>query len=121
MKLPTTRSAGIKSLIEAGFKPIITATRNGGSPTIAEDLGRWVSSFGASGPRVKIMPVLYMGRAAESIRPYRDNERVTEGCFTNYNFPKGNLQCSWCRMVTSDGVYFCPILVDHRPARMVRH
>lgn len=111
-------TAGIRALIEAGFNPIITATRNGGPPTVADDLAFWVSSLGAPEPRVKIMPVLYMGRAAESIRPYRDNERVTEGCFTNYNFPKGNLQCSWCRMVTSDGVYVCPILVDHPPARM---
>lgn len=111
-------TAGIRALIEAGFNPIITATRDGGPTAIADDMANWISSLGVPEPRLKIMPVLYMGRAAESIRPYRDNERVTEGCFTNYNFPKGNLQCSWCRMVTSDGVYVCPILVDHPPACM---
>ena len=110
--------AGIRALIGDGFNPIITATQNGGSPNLADDLARWATSLGAPEPRVKIMPALYMGRAAESIRPYRDNERVTEGCFTNYNFPKENLQCSWCRMIASDGVYVCPILLDHPPARM---
>lgn len=111
-------SAGITALLEAGFNPIITATRNGGASDITDALARWASSLGAPEPRIKIMPALYMGRAAESLRPYRDNERVTEGCFTNYNFPKGDLQCSWCRMATSGGVYACPILVDHPPARM---
>ncbi|MDH4100820.1 MAG: radical SAM protein [Nitrospirota bacterium] len=110
-------ATGIKNLLNAGFNPIITATQNGNAD-IADDMARWASLLGAPEPRVKVMPALYMGRAAESIRPYRDNERVTEGCFTNYNFPKGNLQCSWCRMVTSNGVHVCPILVDHPPARM---
>jgi len=29
-----------------------------------------------------------------------------------------NLQCSSCRMVTSRGVYVCPILIDEPRARM---
>ena len=28
------------------------------------------------------------------------------------------LQCSYCRMVTSKGVYVCPILIEENEARM---
>ena len=72
--------------------------------------------LGAAEPQIKALPTLYLGRAEESIRPYKDDERVTENCFKE--FSKANLQCSYCRMVTANGVYVCPILIDDPKARL---
>ncbi|MCP3676153.1 MAG: methyltransferase domain-containing protein [Deltaproteobacteria bacterium] len=112
-------AGGIKNLIATGFNPIITATKLGeANKSKASEAGfkDWLKGLGAVEPQIKAMPTLYLGRAEESIRPYSDDERVTENCFKE--FPKANLQCSYCRMVTAEGVYVCPILIDDPKARL---
>ena len=110
---------GIKNLITAGFNPIITTTKLGeANKSKASEAGfkEWLKGLGAVEPQIKALPTLYLGRAEESIRPYKDDERVTENCFKE--FSKANLQCSYCRMVTAEGVYVCPILIDDPKARL---
>jgi molybdenum cofactor biosynthesis enzyme MoaA len=108
---------GIENLISAGFNPIITATMlEEGSNGSAKEFKKWIGSLGSVKPQFKTLPVVYLGRAEKSIRPYRDDERVTERCFDN--FPKSNLQCSHCRMIAAEGVYVCPILIDDPEARL---
>ena len=112
---------GIRNLRGVGFEPIITACqidetrppdefRRG-----FEDLARRV---GQATPRLKILPPLFLGALAKTGRPYHPHERVSDACFVNY--PWESLQCSTCRMVTSEGVYVCPILIDEPTARMGR-
>ena len=108
---------GIRSLTGAGFNPIITTTKlKEGGKTSEAGFKEWLRGLGAAEPQVKALPTLYLGRAEESIRPYNDDERVTENCFKE--FSKANLQCSYCRMVTAEGVYVCPILIDDPKARL---
>jgi len=108
---------GIKNLIAAGFNPIITTTKLVDGGKISEAGFRsWLKELGADEPQIKALPTLYLGRAGETIRPYSDDERVTENCFKE--FPLANLMCSYCRMVTTEGVYVCPILIDDPKARL---
>jgi len=108
---------GIKSLIGAGFNPIITTTKlNEGQKTSEAGFKEWLRGLGAAEPQIKALPTLYLGRAEQNIRSYQEDERVTENCFKE--FSKANLQCSYCRMVTADGVYVCPILIDDPKARL---
>lgn len=110
---------GIMNLVASGFSPIITATRWWADEREEEfetGFNNFISKLGLKASRFKILPVLYLGRVADSIRPYADDERVTDRCFTN--FPMTNLQCSHSRIVTSEGVFVCPILIDDPNARL---
>jgi SAM-dependent methyltransferase len=110
---------GIRNLRAVGFEPIITACQidEHQDPNAFrrgfEDLAR---RMGQMTPRLKILPPLFLGALEKSVRPYRATERVTDACFVNYSWE--SLQCSTCRMVTSEGVYVCPILLDEPTARM---
>lgn len=110
---------GIRNLSKFGFEPIITACqtdekRNPDEFRRAfETLAR---SLGQEKPRLKILPSLFLGALEKTARPYRENERVTDACFTNFLWE--NLQCSTSRMVTAEGVYVCPILIDEPTALM---
>ncbi|MHA2366921.1 MAG: radical SAM protein [Candidatus Hodarchaeales archaeon] len=66
--------------------------------------------------KLKILPQLRFGREANRERSYNENELFTEQCFIDYNYT--NLQCSKCRLVTENGVWVCPILVNEDKARM---
>jgi AdoMet-dependent heme synthase len=112
---------GIRNLRAVGFEPIITAcvTDETQDPDEFrhgfEDLAR---SVGQAEPRLKILPPLFLGAMERTVRPYHAHERVTDACFVNYSWE--GLQCSTSRMVTSEGVYVCPILIDEPTARMGR-
>ena len=75
-----------------------------------------VHSLNAPQLRLKKLPLVLLGRCAELIRPYHESERVTEKCFDNFNI--NSLQCATSRIVTSKGVFVCPILIDDPKAWM---
>ncbi len=110
---------GIKNLVASGFNPIITTTRwwdDDREEEFESGFSELISSLGIAASRLKILPVLYLGRGADTARPYREDERVTERCFVS--FPMSNLQCAHSRIVTSEGVFVCPILIDEPKARL---
>jgi len=110
---------GIRNLSESGFSPILTITRNWDEQDDAVMEGRFLSFLKQNNvqkPRIKILPGFLLGRLAENIRQYQDDEHVTAACFESYDM--ANLQCSSSRMATGKGVYVCPILVEHDSARM---
>jgi MoaA/NifB/PqqE/SkfB family radical SAM enzyme len=110
---------GIRNLSESGFSPILTITRNWDEANDAEMEGRFLDFLKQNKvqkPRIKILPGFLLGRLAENIRQYEDDEHVTEQCFESFDM--ANLQCSSSRMVTGKGVYVCPILVEHDSAKM---
>jgi MoaA/NifB/PqqE/SkfB family radical SAM enzyme len=111
--------AGIRNLARCGFSPILTVTRSWDEdldPAMEKKFMELLRETGVTRPQVKILPGFLIGRLAESHRPYEEDERVTEKCFENYDI--ASLQCASSRMATGKGVYVCPILVDHEPARM---
>ncbi|VAX27482.1 hypothetical protein MNBD_NITROSPINAE05-1107, partial [hydrothermal vent metagenome] len=110
---------GIRNLSESGFSPILTITRNWDEEKDAEMEGRFIAFLKQNNvqkPRIKILPGFLLGRLAENIRQYENDEYVTEKCFESFDM--ANLQCSSSRMVTGKGVYVCPILVEHDSAKM---
>ena len=111
--------AGIRELASAGFNPIITATQTWPDDKdrgLREAFHGFLREIGLSRPRVKILPLFRIGREAARTRGYSREERLTREHMVG--FDPWILQCSSSRMVTSRGVYVCPILIDSPDARM---
>ena len=73
-------------------------------------------SLGIERPRLKIRPVFRIGAEAERAGAYETWQRLREGDVPETGWD--HLQCSSCRMVTDQGVWVCPILVNEPSAKM---
>jgi uncharacterized Fe-S cluster-containing radical SAM superfamily protein len=112
---------GIKNLFTHDFLPIITAMqswpllRDG---AIRDEFSVLLANMGieVSKQKLKILPPLRIGRETTRNRPYSLTELFTPECFTDYDYR--NLQCSKCRIVSENGVFVCPILVNEDHAKM---
>ena len=104
---------GIQSLVHAGSNPIITVADWSKYGKFTKETTEGFQSVERSLniPQLKLkkLPLVLLGRCAEFVRPYDESERVTEKCFDNYSMDK--LQCATSRIVTSKGVFVCPILI----------
>jgi molybdenum cofactor biosynthesis enzyme MoaA len=108
---------GLRNLAEEGINPSITVTEAAEGIASSEGRARFldlIRSFGFDRPRLKVLPLFHIGAEASRTRAYADWERIE----TLNDGDAGVLQCSTCRMVTSKGVYVCPILIDADDARM---
>lgn len=108
---------GLRNLAEEGINPSITVTEAAEGIASSEGRARFlelIRSFGFERPRLKVLPLFRIGAEASRTRAYADWERIE----TLSDADAGVLQCSTCRMVTSKGVYVCPILIDADDARM---
>ena len=108
------RAVGLLS--ERGLLPIITATDllTAEGPQAAGMYGRFRDFLVAQGvtrTRVKILPVLPIGRMETAGGP-----RLTEAALDG--FDRGLLQCAETRVIASGGVYACPILAGLPGARL---
>jgi|SRR5690554_554261 len=122
--------AAIGRLTDAGLNPVITATtchaadaagpedpdKVLGSEQARQAFYDFVRSRGIDAPRVKFLAPFKIGREERRGGGYQEWERLAEGDLTACD--KVALQCSSCRMVTSKGVFPCPILVEHEDANM---
>ena len=111
--------AGVRALAAAGLNPVITVTEACAGAATQEGRTRFLDflrGVGLPQPRLKIMPLLRIGaeesrlRANESWETLKDRELLPEEA--------GVLQCTSARMITSKGVYVCPILIDAPDAKM---
>ncbi|MFQ5428464.1 MAG: methyltransferase domain-containing protein [Thermodesulfobacteriota bacterium] len=109
-------SKGIKNLIDAGFEPIITATLFENKGPSVECFENWLRGLGSVAPHVKTLPLLHIGRGEKNYRPYNAEESLRE--VDPQSIKAESLQCSSARMITSEGVFCCPILIDDPSARM---
>ena len=110
---------GVGALVAAGFRPIITTMQSWPCEEMACMLQRFRDGLGAVGyadPRLKVLPPLLIGEEAERNRGYRPDERITHEMMHGYDL--GQLLCTTARLVTADGVYACPILLDYPSARL---
>jgi sulfatase maturation enzyme AslB (radical SAM superfamily) len=111
--------AGVRNLAAAGINPVITVTEV--CAEAATDAGKerfftLLRGLGLDRPRLKVLPVFQIGAEAERGGAYESWQRLRDG-----GVPDGgwdHLQCSSCRMVTDQGVWVCPILVNEPSARM---
>lgn len=110
---------GIRNLAQAGLNPVITVTEV--CPEAATDAGKarffgLLRELGIDRPRLKVLPVFQIGAEAGRGGTYESWQRLRAG-----DAPEGgwdHLQCSACRMVTDQGVWVCPILVNEPSAKM---
>jgi len=108
---------GVRNLLSEGFEPIITATAiEDGAGPCKEAFEQWLRGLGSVEARVKVLPLLRIGRGGENFRPYGEEERLDEKVLSAVDLR--GLQCASARMVTSEGVFACPILIDDPEARM---
>jgi MoaA/NifB/PqqE/SkfB family radical SAM enzyme len=108
---------GLRNLADAGINPVITVTETADGIRSEEGRLRFlelIRSFGFTKPRLKVLPLFRIGAEEKRSRAYADWERIEELNESD----AGVLQCSSCRMVTSKGVYVCPILIETPEARM---
>ena len=110
---------GIGNLVAAGLNPVITVTEVHDENGSAEGKRRFfelLRKLGIERPRLKVLPVFRIGAEAERSSAYESWQVLREG-----DAPEGHwdhLQCSNCRMVTDQGVWVCPILVNEPEGKM---
>jgi len=113
---------GMKNLAAHGFVPIITAVAVWDpqqDERVRREFINLLASIGIPRPRLKILPVLHIGAEAERTHGYHEADYLSTTDFCpDLGYGAEVLQCSSCRMVTSKGVYVCPILVEEDTARM---
>jgi MoaA/NifB/PqqE/SkfB family radical SAM enzyme len=111
--------AAIGILARAGLNPVVTVTEACEGALSAEGRARllaFLRQCGLEQPRLKVMPLLRLGAETTRSRAYAEWESLGGRTLTPEEAEA--LQCSSCRMVTSRGVYVCPILIDFPGARM---
>ena len=110
---------GVSNLVAAGINPVITVTevldQNGSEEGKRRFFGL-LGSLGIDKPRLKILPVFRIGAEAERGGAYESWQRLREADVTEASWD--HLQCSSCRMVTGQGVWVCPILVNEADGKM---
>lgn len=110
---------GITNLVTAGLNPVITVTTAAEGVETAEGRARFLDlmrTFGIEKPRLKVLSLFRIGAEEKRTRAYADWERLSSDMLEATE--ARSLQCASGRMVTSRGVYVCPILIDEKEARM---
>jgi len=110
--------AGISNLVAAGVNPVITVTEvydDHSSAQGKEQFFRLLRELGVEKPRLKVLPVFRIGAEAERSGAYESWQRLRD-CDSPGSWD--HLQCSSCRMVTDQGVWVCPILVNEPEGKM---
>ncbi|MEO6323454.1 MAG: radical SAM protein, partial [Thermoanaerobaculia bacterium] len=110
---------GVRALAGVGLSPVITVTEACEGAGTREGRRRFLDFLGEIGlprPRLKVMPLLRIGAEEQRVRAYESWESLKGVDLAPQEV--GHLQCTSCRMVTSKGVYVCPILIDFDEARM---
>jgi AdoMet-dependent heme synthase len=110
---------GIRNLADAALNPVITVTEACGEAASAQGRARfleWMRRIGLDKPRLKILSLFRIGAEERRLRAYESWESLRGRHLTGEEAER--LQCSSCRMVTSRGVFVCPILIDEPRARM---
>lgn len=110
---------GVANLVAAGLNPVLTVTEVDNEVGSSAGKDRFLALLGELGidkPRLKVLPIFQIGAEVERTGGYEGWQRLRSS-----DAPDGgwdHLQCSSCRMVTDQGVWVCPILVNEPSARM---
>ena len=111
--------AALRRLARAGLSPVVTVVEHEDGLAGAEARARFldfVRSLGIRQPRVKFLPLLRIGREERRTHGYLEHG-VTESAPLLPEV-ESSLLCASGRIVTAQGVYTCPILIEHATARL---
>jgi len=108
--------SGIKSLINNGFNPVINAVNlwQEDESQFREGFFDFLSQFNfePSEINLKITPPVKTGEFAKNFSVYNENDLVTVESLKKNNCSLKNFDCYNTRVITDDGVYACPALVN---------
>ncbi|MEM1180666.1 MAG: radical SAM protein [Acidobacteriota bacterium] len=110
---------GAVNSYRAGLNPVMTVTEVHPENASREGRSRFLDLLrerGIERPRLKMMPVLQLGAEAERSGAYSSWQQLQADSAGDEGWD--HLQCSSCRMVTDQGVWVCPILVNEPEGRM---
>jgi sulfatase maturation enzyme AslB (radical SAM superfamily) len=109
---------GVRRLAGRGFLPIVTIMRSweGEDDDVLAPLVRRLQAIGNDRPRLKVLPSIKLGEEVLRCRTYHQDERVTAEMMDGYD--ESQLVCSHSRLVTDQGVWVCPILLDEPDGRL---
>lgn len=110
---------GIGLLARAGLAPVVTVVEHAlGMAATAKRSAflAFLQGLGLDRPRVKFLPLLRIGREVRRTHGYGDDDFVRAGSLDRVAAEA--LQCGSCRLVTADGVWTCPLLLDEPEARV---
>ena len=111
--------AALRRLARAGFSPVVTVVEHEDGLAGAQARARFldfVRSLGLRQPRVKFLPLLRIGR--EERRTHRYLEQGVTQSAPLLPEVASSLLCASGRIVTAQGVYTCPILIEQATARL---
>lgn len=110
---------GIRNLWHGRLNPVITVTEAAegvGSPEGRSRFLEMIRDLGLPRPRLKILPLWRIGAEEKRSGGYHSRERLSAAAVTREDLER--LQCASGRMVSSRGVFVCPILIEEPRARM---
>jgi AdoMet-dependent heme synthase len=111
--------AALRRLGRAGLSPVVTVVEHEDGLAGTEARARFlqfVRSLGIRQPRVKFLPLLRIGREERRTHGYLEHG-VTESAPLLPEV-ESSLLCASGRIVSAQGVYTCPILIEHTSARL---
>jgi MoaA/NifB/PqqE/SkfB family radical SAM enzyme len=106
--------SGIENLLRYGFNPILSVVNIWGENP--DDLRKGFSellskvNFEPDDINFKIIPPLKLGEYAKNFGGYDENELVTNEKLEKID--KSKFDCASSRIVTNNGVFVCPILIN---------
>jgi len=109
----------VSRLWAVGINPVLTVTEVHAASATDGGRDRFLAllrELGVTKPRLKVLPVFHLGAEAERAGGYESWQRLVDGEVDAD--AADHLQCASCRMVTDQGVWVCPILVNEPDARM---
>jgi sulfatase maturation enzyme AslB (radical SAM superfamily) len=110
---------GISHLARAGLAPVVTVVEHAQGMSASSkrlEFLKFLRGLGLDRPRVKFLPLLRIGREIRRTHGYADDDYVRAGTLDPALAEA--LQCRTCRLVTPDGAWTCPLLLDEPEARV---
>ncbi len=110
-----------RRLSQRGILPLVSIVRTWNEEEELSTLAgfeRMLKDAGYSRPRIKVLPSLPLGRELQR-SPIQDGALLTQELLQNFDLDL--LMCSNSRIITSRGVWVCPLLVEKPDARLGEH
>ena len=108
--------ACLSRLARAGLSPVVTVVEHEQVEASRTAFLEFVRSLGLRQPRVKFLPLLRIGREVRRTHGYAGE--APPPLLPLLPEVESSLLCASGRIVTAQGVYTCPILIEHPSARL---
>ncbi|HEY6912269.1 MAG TPA: radical SAM protein [Myxococcales bacterium] len=112
--------AALRRLTRAGLSPVVTVVEHSSGLAATDARARFlefVRGLGVRQPRVKFLPLLRIGREGRRTHGYEQSDVLSDDALALREI-ESSLLCASGRIVTAQGVFTCPILIERADARL---